>query len=61
MYFNLSQGVVELMLTFEPDAFKNGGRYRKVSGKVMKVDEVDKVILLNKHSIPLSNITDIES
>ena len=23
---------------FQPDAFKNGGRYRQVSGKVMKTD-----------------------
>ena len=46
---------------FEPDAFKNGGSYRHVSGKVMKIDEVEKVILFNNHAIPLCNITDIES
>lgn len=47
---------------FQRDAFKNGGSYRRVSGKVMKIDEFEnKIILYNNHSIPLSNITDIES
>lgn len=47
---------------FQPDAFKNGGSYRQVSGKVMKIVEFEnKIILYNNHSIPLSNITDIES
>ncbi len=47
---------------FQPDAFKNGGSYRQVSGKVMKIDEYDKVMILsNKQSIPLDCVMSIES
>lgn len=47
---------------FEPDPFKNGGSYRQVSGKVMKIDEYDKVMILsNKQSIPLDCVMSIES
>ena len=47
---------------FQPDAFKNGGNYRQVSGKVMKIDEYDKVMILsNKQSIPLDYVMSIES
>lgn len=47
---------------FEADTFKNGGSYRQISGKVMKIDEYDKVMILsNKQSIPLDCVMSIES
>ena len=47
---------------FQPDAFKNGGSYRQVSGRIMKIDEYDKIMILsNKQSIPLDCVMSIES
>lgn len=46
---------------FEPDAKKEGGAYRTVSGTVTRIDEQDRCLLLEDGSrIPIDEIFDIE-
>ncbi len=53
--------VIEITF-FQPDAFKQGGSYRRVVGKVKKIDESDDVIILtDKQAVPLDCIISIES
>lgn len=45
---------------FVPDSKKDGGKYVRVTGKVLKIDEYkQKIILENKIEIPISEIIEI--
>ena len=45
---------------FLPDSKKDGGKYVSVTGKVLKIDEYSKKIILeNKNPIPISEIIEI--
>lgn len=47
---------------FQPDAFKQGGSYKHITGKVKRIDEIESVIILtDKQAIPLDCIINIES
>ncbi len=46
---------------FVPDLYKKGGKYITVSGNVIKIDEYNKIIVLeNKIKIPISEIINID-
>ena len=46
---------------FMPDLLKEGGKYITVTGKVIKLDEYSKVLILeDKTQIPLSEIIEID-
>lgn len=53
----------EIRITyFEPDALKQGGSYREISGKVKKIDETDSQLILTDHrALPLDSIIAIDS
>lgn len=52
----------EITITFfQPDPLKQGGDYRKISGKVKKTDETAGLIILTDHrSIPLDSVIAID-
>ena len=51
----------EVSLTyFIPDKKKSGGAYKSVTGAVKKIDEYERVIVLNSHEvIPIDEISQI--
>lgn len=50
------------IIYFEPDALKQGGRYREIHGKVKKIDETESQLILTDHlAIPFDSILAIES
>lgn len=53
----------EIRITyFEPDALKQGGSYREISGKVKKIDETNSQLILTDHrALPLDSIIAIDS
>ena len=52
----------EVIITyFQPDAFKQGGDYRKVIGTVKSIDEIDGLLILyDKQSVRIDNIISID-
>ena len=47
---------------FQPDERKDGGAYLTATGRLKKIDEMKRVlILLDGTSIPLKNVADLES
>lgn len=47
---------------FQPDERKDGGAYVTVTGRLKKIDEVGRIlILLNGTSVPLDDVVRIES
>lgn len=44
---------------FVPDAFKDGGEYTDVTGRVTNIDPVEKMVILDENILPISNIQDI--
>ena len=47
---------------FDPDRLKAGGSFRRIEGRIKKVDEFDgRIVLESKQTIPLRHILGIES
>ena len=53
----------ELVVTwFQPDTRKEGGKYLTTAGKLKKIDEFERVLILTDGTrIPLEGVTDLKS
>lgn len=50
----------EIIITyFEPDFKKKGGSYKEIKGKIKKIDEINKIIIINDKKIKLDDIINI--
>lgn len=59
---NLDRNVEVTITYFEPDSKKSGGVYISVAGVVKRIDDFEHaVIFADKTSIPIEQISDIES
>ena len=62
LIYAMEKDAVIRITHFQPDSFKQGGRYCQTEGKVKKIDEVDGMIILSdKQAIPLDSVLSIES
>ena len=56
----LSEKPAVSLLYFQPDERKSGGAYREITGRVKKLDELEKqVVLTDGTRIPMENIYEI--
>ena len=52
-------GEVRLMY-FVPDAHKEGGAYRSLTGRIKRIDEIERVIIMqDRTKVPMDDVIDI--
>ncbi|MCR5822812.1 MAG: hypothetical protein K6G60_00105 [Lachnospiraceae bacterium] len=60
LYERISQRPEIILTVFEKDEKKTGGRYTEVSGRLKRIDEIQRVLYLTDgRSVPLKNVVDI--
>lgn len=61
LYAHLGERPTATFTYFEPDAKKEGGAYRRVSGRVVKILDVGRMIVLEDgKTLPLERLVSIE-